>query len=160
MLSCQGVHYCAQGSPAKLRLSAHLAATLLQVEKENPDLVTALKKHAKNNEIMLALANGIMICKNTTICWWVRASFGHWAVRLPVSKGGDGRGWEGQCWVWQGGEGRMEGGGTLAAKQGQGVIWSRLLVRRDPGTKGTESLDGHRESGGVRSREAGRRVRH
>ena len=41
-----------------------------QVQKDNPDLVAALKKAAKNNEVMLSLANGIMICKNTTICWW------------------------------------------------------------------------------------------
>lgn len=24
----------------------------------------------QNNEIMLTLANGIMICQNKTICWW------------------------------------------------------------------------------------------
>jgi hypothetical protein len=41
-----------------------------QVEKDNPALVAALKKAAKNQEVMLSLANGIMICKNTTICWW------------------------------------------------------------------------------------------
>lgn len=52
----------------------------------------------------------------------------------------------------QTGEGRMEDGRTLAAKQGQGVIWSRLLVRRDPGTEGTEL---HRKRG-----EAGRRLCH
>lgn len=40
------------------------------VEAENPELVSLLRKHAKNNEIMLTLANGIMICKNSTICWW------------------------------------------------------------------------------------------
>lgn len=40
------------------------------VAKENPELAQLLKQHAKNNEIMLTLANGIMICKNTTICWW------------------------------------------------------------------------------------------
>lgn len=44
--------------------------TAAQVEKDNPELVKGLKKSAKNNEIMLALANGIMICKNKTICWW------------------------------------------------------------------------------------------
>jgi hypothetical protein len=42
-----------------------------EVEKENPELAALLKKHAnENNEIMLTLANGIMICKNATICWW------------------------------------------------------------------------------------------
>ncbi|KAL6756737.1 nucleotide-diphospho-sugar transferase-domain-containing protein [Haematococcus lacustris] len=41
-----------------------------EVARENPELVSLLAKHAINNEIMLTLANGIMICKNTTICWW------------------------------------------------------------------------------------------
>lgn len=41
-----------------------------EVAKGNPALAQALQKAAKNNEVMLALANGIMICRNTTICWW------------------------------------------------------------------------------------------
>ncbi|GAX75229.1 hypothetical protein CEUSTIGMA_g2674.t1 [Chlamydomonas eustigma] len=41
-----------------------------EVAKENPELAEALRKSAKNNEIMLALANGIMMCKNSSICWW------------------------------------------------------------------------------------------
>lgn len=39
-------------------LSMPYHALSLQVEKDNPDLVKALKKSAKNNEVMLALANG------------------------------------------------------------------------------------------------------
>jgi hypothetical protein len=40
-----------------------------EVAKENPELAAALKRSAKNNEVMLALANGIMMCKNSSICW-------------------------------------------------------------------------------------------
>lgn len=40
------------------------------VERDNPEFAAALKKYSKDGEIMLALANGIMICKNTSICWW------------------------------------------------------------------------------------------
>lgn len=41
-----------------------------EVESENPELAAKLRQHAKNGEIMLALANAVMICKNSTICWW------------------------------------------------------------------------------------------
>mmetsp|Transcript_18645 Transcript_18645/g.40053 ORF Transcript_18645/g.40053 Transcript_18645/m.40053 type:complete len:447 (+) Transcript_18645:53-1393(+) len=44
--------------------------TPAQVEQDNPELAAAVKKYAKNDEIMLTLANGVMICQNTTICWW------------------------------------------------------------------------------------------
>eukprot|EP00798_Chlamydomonas_sp_ICE-L_P004613 gene4613-14807_t len=44
--------------------------TKLEVEAENPELAAALKAHHIDNEIMLALANGIMICQNTSNCWW------------------------------------------------------------------------------------------
>ena len=37
---------------------------------EYPEILDKLEKLSINNEIMLALANGVMICKNTTICWW------------------------------------------------------------------------------------------
>eukprot|EP00959_Pyramimonas_sp_CCMP1952_P206825 4326056-Pyramimonas_sp.AAC.1 len=36
-----------------------------------PELRSLLQKVANDKrEVMLALANGVMICKNTTICWW------------------------------------------------------------------------------------------
>lgn len=41
-----------------------------EVAANNPELAALVKKHAVNNEIMLTLANTIMICKNTTVCWW------------------------------------------------------------------------------------------
>jgi hypothetical protein len=50
-----------------------------EVEKENPELAALLKKHAnENREIMLTLANGIMICKNATICWWNGGCSAEW----------------------------------------------------------------------------------
>lgn len=142
-----------------LRLSAHLAATLLQVEKENPDLVAALKEHAKNNEIMLALANGIMICKNTTICWWVRASLGLCGCQLVRgAMGGDGRGsigcGKGDCAEQASGRGKDRGqrGHSKQNKVrellGAGYGCEEVLA------EGTESLDWHRDSRGVRSGEA------
>lgn len=41
----------------------------VQVEAENPVLAAKLQQYALGGEIMLALANGVMICQNTTICW-------------------------------------------------------------------------------------------
>mmetsp|Transcript_8153 Transcript_8153/g.21733 ORF Transcript_8153/g.21733 Transcript_8153/m.21733 type:complete len:470 (+) Transcript_8153:193-1602(+) len=41
-----------------------------QLEAEYPEIAEKLAKFSANNEIMLALANGVMICQNTTICWW------------------------------------------------------------------------------------------
>jgi len=41
-----------------------------EVAKEFPELAEKLRQHSKNNEIMLALANGVMICQNKTTCWW------------------------------------------------------------------------------------------
>ncbi|KAF5830027.1 nucleotide-diphospho-sugar transferase-domain-containing protein [Dunaliella salina] len=41
-----------------------------QLEAEYPEVADKLAKLSANNEIMLALANGVMICQNTTICWW------------------------------------------------------------------------------------------
>ena len=42
-----------------------------QVTKENPDLAELLPLHSNDKrEIMLAFANAVMICKNTTVCWW------------------------------------------------------------------------------------------
>ena len=43
---------------------------LSQVAAEYPDIAAKLAQLSINNEVMLALANGVMICQNTTICWW------------------------------------------------------------------------------------------
>ncbi len=40
-----------------------------EVAKEAPALAKALAEHSKDREIMLTLANGVMICKNTSLCW-------------------------------------------------------------------------------------------
>lgn len=52
--------------PADTRYKMQSAA---EVAKEAPALAKALAEHSKNREIMLTLANGVMICKNTTLCW-------------------------------------------------------------------------------------------
>ncbi|KAK3261250.1 hypothetical protein CYMTET_29832 [Cymbomonas tetramitiformis] len=36
----------------------------------NEELRSHLSKVASDNEFMFVLANGVMICQNTTICWW------------------------------------------------------------------------------------------
>lgn len=41
-----------------------------EVTLEDPVLADLVAKHAKNNEILLALANAVMICQNKTVCWW------------------------------------------------------------------------------------------
>ncbi|GFR45714.1 hypothetical protein Agub_g7126, partial [Astrephomene gubernaculifera] len=41
------------------------------VEAEQPEFAKLLAAHSnEHREIMLALANAVMICQNTTICWW------------------------------------------------------------------------------------------
>ncbi|KXZ46564.1 hypothetical protein GPECTOR_42g773 [Gonium pectorale] len=49
----------------------YLMRPAAEVEKENPEFASQLAAHSNDKrEIMLALANAVMICKNTTICWW------------------------------------------------------------------------------------------
>ncbi|GLC37586.1 hypothetical protein PLESTB_001670700 [Pleodorina starrii] len=42
-----------------------------EVASENPEFARLLAAHSnEQREIMLALTNAVMICKNTTLCWW------------------------------------------------------------------------------------------
>ncbi|GIL65243.1 hypothetical protein Vafri_19054 [Volvox africanus] len=49
----------------------YLMRPAAEVEAENPDFAQLLAAHANDKrEIMLGLTNAVMICKNTTLCWW------------------------------------------------------------------------------------------
>lgn len=49
----------------------YLMRPAAEVEAENPEFAALLKQHANDKqEIMLALTNAVMICQNTTLCWW------------------------------------------------------------------------------------------
>ncbi|KAG2433608.1 hypothetical protein HYH02_012537 [Chlamydomonas schloesseri] len=49
----------------------YLMRPAAEVEKENPEFAALLKKHSNDKqEIMLGLANAVMICQNATVCWW------------------------------------------------------------------------------------------
>ncbi len=67
VIPATAVKCAGEKQPADKRYQMRPAA---EIAAENPVLAAKLKEHSKNNEIMLALANSIMICKNTTQCWW------------------------------------------------------------------------------------------
>ncbi|EFJ41804.1 hypothetical protein VOLCADRAFT_119593 [Volvox carteri f. nagariensis] len=49
----------------------YLMRPAAEVEAENPEFAQLLATHANDKrEIMLGLTNAVMICQNTTLCWW------------------------------------------------------------------------------------------
>ncbi|KAG2499805.1 hypothetical protein HYH03_002101 [Edaphochlamys debaryana] len=49
----------------------YLMRPAADVERENPEFARLLAKYSNDKrEIMLGLTNAVMICQNTTLCWW------------------------------------------------------------------------------------------
>ncbi|PNH02384.1 hypothetical protein TSOC_011648 [Tetrabaena socialis] len=50
---------------------AYLMRPAAEVEAENAEFAGLLGRHSnERREVMLGLANAVMICKNATLCWW------------------------------------------------------------------------------------------